>query len=70
MYTIQPKFFSKIEAVLFNAVLKITNAVQVTSREKLYRKLETEPLSFHYWFRRRRGFCKIKTQDVPKYPYN
>ena len=43
-------------------ILKITNAVKGTFREKLNRKLEIEPLSLRYWLRRICAFCKIKTR--------
>ena len=63
-------FCTKIERILYNAVLAITGAIRGTSQIKLYKELGLEYLRFRRWFRRLGTFFKIKIHGKPKYLLN
>ena len=58
-------FCTKIERILYNAVLAITGAIRGTSQIKLYKELGLESLRFRRWFRRLCTFSKIKIHGKP-----
>ena len=61
------KFCKKIKSVQYNAALAITGAIQVTSREKLYKELDLETLKSRRWLKKLCCFYKIKNNGIPSY---
>ena len=59
----------KIESVQYNAVLAITGAIRVTSKEKLYQELGLEYLRNRRWLRRMSYIYKIISTKSPPYLY-
>ena len=60
-------FCKKIESVQYNAALAITGAIQVTSREKLYKELDLETLKSRRLLKKLHCFYKIKNNGIPSY---
>ena len=63
-------FCTKIERILYNAVLAISGGIRGTSQIKLYKELGLESLRFRRWFRWLCTFFKIKIQCKTKYLLN
>ena len=59
----------KIESVQHNAVLAITGAIRVTSKQKLYQELGLESLRNRRWLRRMSYIYKIISTKSPPYFY-
>ena len=60
-------FCDKIESIQYNAVLAITGAIRVTSKDKLYKELGLEYLSTRRWIKKLSLFTisiRIKVQST------
>ena len=54
----------------YNAVLAITGAIRVSSREKNYQELSLESLQQRRWYRKLCYFFKLVKNKYPKYLFN
>ena len=54
----------------YNAVLAITGAIRVSSREKNYQELGLESLQQRQWYRKLCYFFKLIKNNYPKYLFN
>ena len=52
-------FHQKLKSIRYNAYLAITEAIQGTSKEKLYQELSLESLRLRRWYRKLGMFYKI-----------
>ena len=60
----------KIESAQYKAALAITDAIQGTSREKIYQELGLESLKNRRWYKRLSCMFKIMNEEAPKYLTN
>ena len=63
-------FQQKLESIQYREYLAITGAIQGTSREKIYQKLELESLQSRRWYRKLAMFCKIYKNKSLFYLFN
>ena len=67
---VNESLIKKLEKVQFQACLAITEAIQGTPRESLYKKLELESLQSRRWYRKTIFFSKILNDLTPKYLFD
>ena len=58
---------NRIDTVYFKAALAITGAIQGSSQEKLYQKLDSDHLHQRCWIRRLCLFCDVFHNKDTKY---
>ena len=63
-------FHQKLESLQYNACLAITEAIHVSSREKLYQELGFESLQQRRRYRKLCSFYKIFKNESPRYLFN
>ena len=62
--------YEKLESVQFKAALAITDAIQGTSRDKIYQELGLESLKSKRWYKRLSCMYKIMKAEVTNYLIN
>ena len=60
----------KLESVQFKVTLAITDAIQGTSREKIYQELGLESLRARRWYKRLSRMFEIVKEEAPNYLIN
>ena len=60
-------FCEKLESVQYKAALAITDAIQGTSRDKIYQDLGLESLKSRRWYERLRCIVKILKEEAPNF---
>ena len=57
----------KLESVQYKVALAITDAIQGTSRDKIYQKIGLESLRARTWYKRLSCMFKIVKKEAPNY---
>ena len=63
-------FCEKLESLQYKAALAITDAIQGTSREKIYQELGLESLKSRRWYKCLSCMFKIMNNEAPNYLLN